>query len=81
MISNQELFENAVASVLDVISIMVAYTIGVQQSNFLLGVAYALFDAFLVVWMRKPISRLVRVSFASISGHSRIRDVYIYDPS
>jgi len=81
MLSNHELFENAVASVVDVASIMVAYTIGVQQSNFLLGVGYALFDALLVVWMRKPISRVVQVSFARLRGQPRIRDAYLYEPS
>ncbi len=79
MISNHELFENAVASVVDVISVMIAYTIGIQQSNFLLGVSYALFDAFIVVWMRKPFSRLVRGVFAMVSGNSGKRDVYVSD--
>jgi hypothetical protein len=50
----------------DVTSVMVAYTIGITQANILLGIGYALFDAIIVVWMRKPITRLVRraVSFA-----------------
>jgi hypothetical protein len=81
MISNHELFENAVASVVDVMSVMIAYTIGIQQSNFLLGVAYALFDAFIVVWMRKPISRGIRVVFVRLSGHSRISDAYVAEPA
>jgi hypothetical protein len=81
MISNHELFENAVASVVDVASIMVAYTIGVQQSNFLLGVGYALFDALLVVWMRKPISRSIQLGFARLHGQPKVRDVYLYEPS
>jgi hypothetical protein len=81
MISNRDLFENAVASVVDVGSIMVAYTIGIRQSNFLLGVGYALFDALIVVWLRKPISGLIRGAFSTVSGRSRLRDVYIYEPS
>jgi len=81
MISNHELFENAVASVVDVISIMIAYTIGVQQSNFLLGVGYAFFDALLVVWMRKPISRLISSTVALVVRRPAVRDAYVYDPS
>jgi hypothetical protein len=41
-------------------SIMVAYTIGVTQSNIFLGFGYAVFDAIMVVWLRKPISHAVR---------------------
>jgi hypothetical protein len=80
MISNHELFENAVASVVDVTSVMIAYTIGIQQSNFLLGVAYALFDAFIVVWMRKPISRGIRGVFLFATGRRAMKDVHISDP-
>ena len=49
-----------VASVVDVTSVMIAYTIGISQSNYLLGFGYAIFDAIIVVWMRKPLARLVR---------------------
>lgn len=45
---------------MDVTSVMVAYTIGITQANILLGIGYAIFDAIIVVWMRKPITRLVR---------------------
>ena len=79
MISNHEVFENAVASVVDVASVMVAYTIGIQQSNFLLGLAYALFDAVIVVWMRKPLSRLIRSVFAIGSGRPKPSDAYVAD--
>jgi len=80
MISNHELFENTVASVVDVISVMIAYTIGIQQSNFLLGVAYALFDALIVVWMRKPFSRFIRGVFALLRGRNPpMRDFYSSD--
>ena len=58
--SNHEVFENLVASAVDITSVMVAYTIGITQSSVLLGLAYAVFDAFIVVWLRKPISQLVR---------------------
>jgi len=80
MISNHELFENAVASVVDVASVMIAYTIGIQQSNFLLGVAYALFDAFIVVWMRKPISRLISGAFGLLTGRPpKMKELYASD--
>lgn len=49
-----------VASVVDVTSVMVAYTIGITQSSIFLGLAYGVFDAIIVVWLRKPISRFVR---------------------
>ena len=39
---------------------MVAYTIGVTQSSVFLGFGYAILDAVMVVWLRKPISRSVR---------------------
>lgn len=58
--SNHDIFENVVASVVDVASLMVAYTIGVTQSSVLLGLAYGIFDAIIVVWMRKPLARAVR---------------------
>ena len=81
MISNHELFENTIASVVDVISVMVAYSIGIQQSNFLLGVAYALFDALIVVWMRKPISRFIRGAFLFLRGRSSAKDVLVANRS
>jgi len=63
----------------DVISVMIAYTIGIQQSNFLLGVAYAVFDAIIVVWMRKPLSRLIRSVVPTRDDRSSMRDAYVAD--
>ena len=60
---------------------MVAYTIGISQSSFLLGFAYAIFDAIIVVWMRKPLSRLIRGVLAIGSGRRMPRDVYVADLS
>jgi hypothetical protein len=65
----------------DVISVMIAYTIGIQQSNFLLGVAYAVFDAIIVVWMRKPLSRLLRGVLSYGGRGANLKDVYIADTS
>jgi len=81
MMNNHEVFENVVASVVDVASIMVAYTIGISQSSFLLGIAYAIFDAIIVVWLRKPLSRVVR-SLVALSGRrAEMRDMYVADVS
>jgi len=55
-----ETFENVVATFVDIGSIIVAYAIGVNGYGLVAGLGYAMFDAFLVVWMRKRIVRLVR---------------------
>jgi hypothetical protein len=78
MTSKHEAFENIVATFVDVASVMIAYAIGMQQSNFLLGVGYALFDAFIVVWMRKPLSNLIR-SVLAFRGGGAIGDAYVAD--
>ena len=58
--SDPEVFENAVASLVDVASILFAYQIGAYGFGLGFGVLYAGFDAFIVIWMRKPISRFAR---------------------
>lgn len=55
-----DVFENAVASLVDLTSIMIAYQIGAYNFGLGSGLAYGCFDAFMVVWMRKPISRFAR---------------------
>ena len=76
---NHEVFENVVATFVDVGSIMMAYVIGIHQSSFLLGLAYGLFDAMIVVWMRKPLARMIR-SAAQIRGRRSWKsDVYVAD--
>jgi len=77
--SSHEVFENAVATVVDVASIMVAYFVGIHQFNFVVGIAYAVFDAVLVVWMRKPLTRLVRSVLAIKGGRAEMRDFYVAD--
>jgi len=81
MMNNHEVFENAVASVVDVASIMVAYTIGISQSSFLLGLAYAVFDAIIVVWLRKPLAGVIRSVVALSGRRTDPRDMYIADVS
>jgi len=63
----------------DVASIMVAYFVGMNQINFMVGLAYAFFDAILVVWMRKPLTRLVRNVLTIRGGRSQTRDFYVAD--
>ncbi len=68
-----------VASAVDVASVMVAYTIGLTQSSMFLGLAYGVFDAIIVVWMRKPLSRLIRSLINVRGSRSTLRDVYVAD--
>jgi hypothetical protein len=79
--SSHEIFENMVATFVDIGSIMVAYTVGIHQSNFLVGISYAILDAILVVWMRKPLSNLIRSALQIRGGRSAMRDVYLADIS
>ena len=58
--NDPEVFENAVASLVDMASILFAYQIGVYGFGIGIGVLYACFDAFIVIWMRKPISSFAR---------------------
>jgi hypothetical protein len=58
--SDLEVFDNSVATLVDVSSILFAYQIGLHNFGWEVGIFYGFLDAFLVVWMRKPISRLVR---------------------
>ncbi len=55
-----EIFENAVASVVDFGSIFLAYEIGSNRFSIETGLLYGIFDAFIVVWMRKPIYNTIR---------------------
>ncbi len=56
-----ETFENAVASVVDFGSILLAYEIGSNRFSIETGLLYGIFDAFIVVWMRKPIYKSIRM--------------------
>jgi hypothetical protein len=79
MISHHDAFENTVASIVDIASVMIAYTIGIQQSSILLGLAYGVFDAVIVVWMRKPLTRLIRFAVRPHGRRLLNGDVYIAD--
>ena len=58
--NDPEIFENAIASIVDMTSILFAYNIGMSGFGLGVGVIYAMFDAFIVIWMRKPISRFAK---------------------
>jgi hypothetical protein len=79
LISHHDAFENTVASIVDITSVMIAYTIGIQQSSILLGLAYGVFDAVIVVWMRKPITRFIRFALLPRSRRGLKADVYVAD--
>ena len=51
--------ENLVATAVDMLSISVAYQIGINQLGFLVGVLYAVLDAYLVIWQRRRLTRLM----------------------
>jgi len=58
--NNQEPAENSVATFIDFASILVAYNLGVLQLGVGVGLAYAVFDAYVVIWARRRITGLVR---------------------
>jgi hypothetical protein len=63
-LSNQELAENSVATFVDFASILFAYNLGVLQLGVAVGLVYAAFDAYVVIWMRKRITGWVRMLVA-----------------
>ena len=73
---DRETYENLVATFVDVVSIMFAYSIGLRQLNLELGLLYAIFDAWIVIWMRKPIARGLRKLFAP--GLREKSNVFLY---
>ncbi len=79
MISGHDAFENTVASVVDITSVMIAYAIGVHQSSVFSGLAYGIFDAIIVVWMRKPLASLIFFAFQPRGKRLWKSDVYVAD--
>jgi hypothetical protein len=77
--TSHEIFENVVATFVDIASIMVAYAVGIHQFNFLVGVAYAILDAILVVWMRKPLSNLIRSALEIHRAPWSRRNAFFFD--
>jgi hypothetical protein len=67
---DQEVYENVVASLVDIGSIFAAYLLGLHQLGIQYGLLYALFDAWLVVWMRKPLSRSIKQALSPLASRS-----------
>jgi len=59
--------ENVAASIVDIISIGLAYNLGLHQLNWWVGMAYAGLDAYVVIWQKKRVTRL----FAWVFGRIR----------
>ena len=57
---NLDLFEKSLAGMIDVASVLVAYNIGMTRLGLVYGVIYAGMDAFVVVWLSRPITGIVR---------------------
>ena len=72
-----ESIENLVATSVDMLSIAVAYQLGISRSGFFIGALYAIADAYAVVWQRQRLTKVVRTIAAKLSGilsNIKIRD-------
>jgi hypothetical protein len=56
---NGDVKENIVASVIDIVSIVGAYNLGVHHLDWWAGLGYAGLDAWIVIWQRKRMTRLL----------------------
>jgi fructose-specific phosphotransferase system IIC component len=56
-----EFVENLVATAVDMLSISVAYQLGISQSGFLIGFLYAVLDAYVVIWQRRRFTKLLHL--------------------
>jgi hypothetical protein len=62
-----EFVENLVATGVDMLSISVAYQLGISQSGFIIGFLYAILDAYVVIWQRRRLTRLMHLTTSSLS--------------
>ena len=62
-----EFAENLVATAVDMLSLSVAYQLGINQSGFIIGVLYAVLDAYVVIWQRRRLTRLAHLITARLS--------------
>ena len=62
-----EFAENLVAIAVDMLSISVAYQLGINQSGFIIGFLYAVLDAYVVIWQRRRLTRLMHLTTSSLS--------------
>ena len=61
-----ETHDKIVASFVDVGSISLAYQLGVTHFGLWAGVAYGMFDAWIVIWQRDRISNFIRKAGTAI---------------
>ena len=62
-----EFAENLVATAVDMLSLSVAYQLGINQSGFIIGVLYAVLDAYVVIWQRRRLTRLAHLVTTTLS--------------
>jgi hypothetical protein len=62
-----EIVENLVATAVDMLSISVAYQLGISQSGFIIGFLYAILDAYVIIWQRRRLTRLMHLTTSSLS--------------
>ncbi len=62
-----EIVENLVATAVDMLSISVAYQLGISQSGFIIGALYAILDAYVVIWQRRRLTRLAHIVTTRLS--------------
>ena len=67
-----EFAENLVATAVDMLSLSVAYQLGINQSGFIIGVLYAVLDAYVVIWQRRRLTRLAHLVTARLSRFTDI---------
>lgn len=65
--SDRETAANFVATFIDIASILFAYRLGVEQFGAVASLAYACFDAYIVVWQRKRFANWIRRVFHLIA--------------
>jgi hypothetical protein len=62
-----EFIENLVATAVDMLSISVAYQLGISQSGFIIGFLYAVVDAYVVIWQRRRLTKLMHLVASRLS--------------
>jgi hypothetical protein len=67
-----EFAENLVATAVDMLSISVAYQLGISQSGFMVGFLYAVVDAYVVIWQRRRLTRFAHIATAKLSRFTSI---------
>jgi acid phosphatase family membrane protein YuiD len=63
-----DFIENLVATAVDMLSISVAYQLGINQSGFIIGFLYAVLDAYVVIRQRRRLTKLMHQVASRLSG-------------